>query len=348
VPTPAPRGKIIRRVLALVIAGLALYFVFPAFLRVLSAWPHLAALEPWWFVGCLIAEISSFFCGMMLLRLLLRTTEWFAIITAGLTGNAVTNTLPGGDALGASIQFQMLSRSGIDTVQTASGLAASSIIGVAALFSLPIFALPVLFGGVAVSSGLEHAAELGLGGFVLITTLGVLFLATDPTLRFVGRVVQWLINRVPRRPATHNLPDRLIAERDLVREDLGRNWWKAVLLVAGRIGLDYGSLLMALRAVGARPNPSLVLLAYAATTVIALIPLTPGGLGIVEASLSGLLVLANIPSSNAIVATLAFRLGSFWLPNVAGLVAYVLYRRRFGALGAGNSKTPGSTNSPST
>ena len=103
-------------------------------------------------------------------------------------------------------------------------------------------------------------------------------------------------------------------------------------LVAGRIGLDYMSLLAALHATGARPNPSLVLLAYAATAVIALIPITPGGIGIVEASLSGLLVLANVPSSSAVLATLVFRLGSYWLPTIAGGVCYILFRRRYGSM----------------
>jgi uncharacterized membrane protein YbhN (UPF0104 family) len=149
----------------------------------------------------------------------------------------------------------------------------------------------------------------------------------------VGRAWQWILDRFPRtKGKSKDLGVRLVAERDKVREDLGKNWWKAVLLVAGRIGLDYSSLLAVLRATGARPNPSLVLLAYSATAVLALLPLTPGGLGIVEASLSGLLVLANVPSANAVVATLGFRLGSYWLPTIAGAISYALYRQRYGPL----------------
>lgn len=270
---------------------------------------------------------------MGLLRLVLRTKSWFAVVTAGLAGNAVTNTLPGGDAVGASVQYRMLAGSGIDTVQAASGLAVSSIIGVAGLFFLPIFALPVIIGGTSVSAGLVHAGELGVIGFVLIVVLGVVFLTTDKTLLVIGRVLQWFLNKMPRhRKGATELGTRLVNERDQVRSDLGKNWWKALLLVAGRIGLDYASLLAVLRATGTQPNPSLVLLAYAATAVLALLPITPGGLGIVEASLSGLLVLAHIPSANAVVATLAFRLGTYWLPTMAGGVCYVLYRRRYGAL----------------
>jgi uncharacterized protein (TIRG00374 family) len=307
--------------------------LLPALVHVIASWPRLFTLDPWWLLIALLSEIASFVCAMGLLRLVLRTKSWFAVVTAGLAGNAVTNTLPGGDAVGASVQYRMLAGSGIDTVQAAGGLAVSSIIGVAGLFFLPIFALPVIVGGESVSAGLVHAGELGVIGFVLIVALGVVFLTTDKTLLIIGRVLQWFLTKMPRhRKGSTDLGARLVNERDQVRSDLGKNWWKALLLIAGRIGLDYASLLAVLRATGTRPNPSLVLLAYAATAVLALLPITPGGLGIVEASLSGLLVLAHVPSANAVVATLAFRLGSYWLPTMAGGVCYVLYRRRYGAL----------------
>ena len=75
-----------------------------------------------------------------------------------------------------------------------------------------------------------------------------------------------------------------------------------------------------------------MLLAYAATGVIALLPITPGGLGVVEASLSGMLVLAGVGVSSAYVATLAYRLASYWLPLLAGSIAYPMFRRRYGAV----------------
>jgi hypothetical protein len=273
---------------------------------------------------------------MALLRLVLRTKNWFAVVTAFLAGNSVTNTLPGGDAVGASVQYRMLAGTGIDTVQAAGGLAVSSIIGVGALFALPIFALPIIVGGATVSAGLVHAGELGAVGFALIVGLGVVVLRSDKALLALAKAINWVFSKIPgmkdRRQNASELGARLINERNQVRVDLGKNWWKAILLVAGRIGFDYGSLLAILRATGTRPNPSLVLLAYAATAVLALLPITPGGLGLVEASLSGLLVLADVPSANAVVATLAFRVGSYWIPTIAGGVCYWLYRRRYGPL----------------
>ena len=91
-----------------------------------------------------------------------------------------------------------------------------------------------------------------------------------------------------------------------------------MLLSAGRLALDYLCLLASLRATGSHPRPSLVLVAYAVAGIIGMIPITPGGLGIVEASLTGLLVLAGVSSGDAVLATLTYRLASYWVPHRGG------------------------------
>ncbi len=72
-----------------------------------------------------------------------------------------------------------------------------------------------------------------------------------------------------------------------------------------------------------------MLVAYAVAGVVGLPPITPGGLGVVEASLSGLLVVAVVGPGDGLLATLAYRLTSYWLPLLAGPAAYVLFRRRY-------------------
>ena len=147
-------------------------------------------------------------------------------------------------------------------------------------------------------------------------------------------------NRPPGHlPKITGLDRRLLSQRNDIRSTLGRNCRQAVLLSVGRLGFDFLSLLAALRATGGHPRPSLVLLAYAAAAIVALVPLTPGGLGIVEASRAGLLVLAGVAGGQAVVATSAYRLGSYWLPVVAGGIAYVLFRRRYPSHGVGRSET---------
>jgi uncharacterized protein (TIRG00374 family) len=323
--------SMVTRVVALVITGVALYVVFPSLSRVIGALPQLSRLSPGWLAGALVAEVAAFTCNFDLQRLVLRTRGWFAVVAAGLVGNAVTAVLPGGDAAGAGVQFTMLARAGINADTAAGGLTVASLLGIGGLLALPIFALPAIVGGVPVRPGLLHAALLGLAGFVLFVAGGIVVLATDKPLAIVGRVLQWLWNKSwGRHKKTVGLDRRLLDQRDQIRSVLGRDWCRAVLLVGGRLGFDYLCLLCALRATGSVPNPSLVLLAYAAAQIIALIPITPGGLGIVEASLSGLLVLAGVGGGNAVVATLAYRLASYWLPLLAGVIAYPLYRRRYG------------------
>ena len=79
-------------------------------------------------------------------------------------------------------------------------------------------------------------------------------------------------------------------------EELG-DWaesFDALLATAGR---DRAAAV--LQALSVKPDPSLVLLAYAAAALLALIPLTPGGLGFVEAGLTGLLVVAGVDAGEA-------------------------------------------------
>ena len=329
---PLTPKTVIKRALVVAVAGLAIYLVLPRLASVLGSWPRLSTLSPIWFSVAIAAELASFTCNFALQRLALRTKGWFAVVTAGLAGNAITDSLPGGDAAGAAAQFSMLTTAGFDTDTAVGGLTAFSLLGVGGLLALPIFALPTILAGAAVSPGLTHTALLGIAGFVLFAIFGAVLLYTDWPLTAAGRAAQGLRNWVTRgrRPPMTGLDQRLLTERDTIRTVLGEKWWQAALLTAGRLGFDYGCLLAALRATGAGPRPSLVLLAYSAAGIIALLPLTPGGLGIVEASLSGLLILAGVHAGDAFLATLAYRIASYWLPLLAGPPAYLLFRHRYG------------------
>jgi uncharacterized protein (TIRG00374 family) len=328
---PMTRKGVAKRALVVPVAGVAIYLVAPKLTSVLGSWPRLSTLSPVWFTAALAAELASFTCNFALQRLALQTSGWFAVVTAGLAGNAVSDSLPGGAAAGAAVQFGMLTTAGFDTGTAVAGLTAFSLLGVGALLALPVFALPAILAGVPASPGLVHTALLGIAAFALFSVFGGLILYADWPLAAAGRAAQRLRNWLTRgrRPPVTGWDKLLLAQRDAIRAVLGKKWWQAVLLTAGRLGFDYGCLLAALRATGANPQPSLVLLAYAAAEIVALIPLTPGGLGIVEASLSGLLVLAGVPAGYALLATLAYRIASYWLPLLTGPPAYLLFRRRY-------------------
>jgi uncharacterized protein (TIRG00374 family) len=122
--------------------------------------------------------------------------------------------------------------------------------------------------------------------------------------------------------------DLLDRRLELIRS-LGPRWHTALGASVLNWGLDYLVLVAALQFLGADPRFSVVLLAYGAAAVLAMIPLTPGGVGFVEAGLTSLLVVAGVPARDALLATLAYRITSFWLPLPVGLGAWVLFRRRY-------------------
>ena len=327
---PLPWKTVATRAAVVLVAGITIYLVFPAITEVLASWPRLSTLDPRWFALAIAAEIAHFICTFALQRLALRTRAWLPVTTSLLAGNAITLIMPGGAAVGAAVQFRMLATSGLDTSSTVGGLASFSLLGVGGLLALPVFALPIVLFGAPVNRGLVNAALLGAAAFVVFAALGAVLLAYDAPLRWAGRVAQRARNwALRKRPPLTGLDGTLLAQRNEIRAVLGKQWWQALLLSAGRLAFDYLCLLAALRATGSRPRPSVILVAYAVAGIIGMIPLTPGGLGLVEASLTGLLVLAQVDSSQAVLATLTYRLASYWAPLLAGPIAYGVFWLRY-------------------
>ena len=327
---PFPWKTVVKRGVVIGLAGFVIYLVFPKVTEVFASWPRLSTLQPAWFAVAVGAEAIHFMCTFALQRIALRTKAWFPVITSQLAGNSISLIMPGGAAAGAAVQFRMLATSGQSGGGVVGGLAAFSLLGVGGLLALPVFVLPVILIGSPINRGLYNAAILGSIGFVAFAGFTAVVLATNAPLRWTGLLVQRIRNAVlRRRPPLTDLDQKLLKERELIRSVLGKQWLEAVLLSAGRLGFDFLCLLASVRATGSHPRPSLVLVAYAVSGIIGLIPITPGGLGIVEASLTGLLVLAGTSSGDAFLATLTYRLASYWVPMLAGPIAYGAFRFRY-------------------
>jgi len=328
-PPPSVRRRMFWRIVSLVLAAFFLYLLAPSLLRVFGSVQDLRRVNPLWFPLILGLQAASFVCIWYLLRIVLHTRKWFVVATSQLAGNAFSRLVPAGAAAGVAMQYRMLADAGISTARAASSLTAVSLLTLAVVLSLPILAIPAMIGG-SVSSGLVRAALLGGVVFVVMAGLGAALLFSDQVLTKVGLAAQWVVNLVRRHHHdTHDLPQRLINERNLVRQAMQSQWWQALLASVGRSMFDFASLLAALLAVGADPNPALVLLAFVASQVLAMVPLTPGGLGFVEAGLTATLTVAGVPASLAVVATLAYRLASYWIPMLVGMVAFGMFRYRY-------------------
>jgi uncharacterized protein (TIRG00374 family) len=323
--------RIATRVVLLLLTAVSLYLLFPSLVAVFGSWQDLLELAPQWFAIALGFEAASFVAIWALQRIALRTPSWFAVGTSQLASNALGRIVPGGVAAASALQYRMLVRAGVPPGRVGSALAATSGLLFAGLVVLPLLAIPAVLAGTPIEHRLLHALWLGGAVFVLMAIAGSIGLGFNRPLVLVGRAAEWLLRLVRRPRSGPPLSDVLLAERNQIRRTLGERWKMAVTASVGKSLFDYLALVACLYAVQAKPDPALVLLAYVAGSFLGMIPLTPGGLGFVEAGLTGTLVLAGVDAASAATATLAYRLASFWLPLPGGALAYWLFGRRLKA-----------------
>jgi uncharacterized protein (TIRG00374 family) len=292
---------------------------------VLGSWRDITRFSPGALLGMAGLQAASLVCLWALQHVALRARRWRPVITSQLAGNALAKVAPGGGALGAALQYRMLVQAGLPPSATVAALTAVNLLVFAVVLALPVLAIPALARG-GVDRTLLETAAIGLGVFAVASALGALLLSTDRPLAWIGRLVQRVRNRVRRgAEPLHRLPDRLLRERDRILTTLGPRWKRALLATVGRWTFDYLTLLAALAAIGSHPRPGLVLLAFCGAQILAQIPVTPGGLGFVEAGLTAMLALAGVSAGDAVLATFAYRLFSYWLPLPLGLAALALH-----------------------
>jgi hypothetical protein len=126
------------------------------------------------------------------------------------------------------------------------------------------------------------------------------FVEEDTAARFIRQMVGRL--------------EALLAEPALVRRSL--------LWATANWALDLASLWVFLRAFGATVSPVNLLVAFGLANVLAAVPITPGGLGVVEPVLISSLVGFGLDRGTAAVAVITYRVAAFWLPIPLGALAY--------------------------
>jgi len=295
---------------------------------VLGSWRDITRFSPGSLVGMAALQVCALACLWALQYVALQARRWLPVITSQLAGNALAKVAPGGGAMGSALQYRMLVQAGLPPAATVSALTAVNLLVFGVVLALPVLAIPALLRG-AVDRTLLETAVIGLVIFFVASAVGAVLLSTDGPLAWVGRVIQRGRNRLRRgAEPLHRLPERLLRERDRILATLGPRWKRALAATVGRWTFDYLTLLAALAAIGSHPRPALVLLAFCGAQVLAQIPVTPGGLGFVEAGLTAMLALAGVNAGDAVLATFAYRLFSYWMPLPLGLAAYALHARR--------------------
>jgi len=314
----------------LVVTAISLYLLAPSIGEVFSAWDRLGDFNPISLPIVLVLETLSFACVWLLQAIALRTDRYDTVVLSQLAGNAFSRATPGGGATGTALQARMLADAGFDLTTAATAVTVQSLLVTAALVALPVVVIPGVITGTELPGSLLQAAWVGAAVFVVLAVIGTLLLATRQPVCLLGGFVERVVNVFRRkRPKITGLGERLLTERDEIRARMGSRWIEAVGAAVGRWGFEYLVLLLALYAINAKPNPWSVLLAFVAASVLSMIPITPGGLGFVEAGLTATLVTAGIGADAAVAATLLFRLVSFWLPLPIGAAAGWWFRRRY-------------------
>jgi uncharacterized protein (TIRG00374 family) len=317
-----------RNVLWLAITLVSLYLVLPSLVDTFSSWRQITRFSTTSLIAMFALQVGVCACLWDLQRVALRGARWRPVIAAQLASNALSNIAPGGGPVGAALQYRIFVAAGLEGPTVVSALTAVNLLVFAVVLGLPILAIPAVLRG-AVNRNLLEAAGAGVVAFAVIVGVGALLMRTDRPLAWVGGVAQAVRNRIRRHAAPlTDLPETLLMERDRITTVLGPRWKHALAAAVGRWLLDFMTLQVALAAIGSHPRPSLALMAFCGAKALGNIPATPGGLGFVEAGMTALLTLAGVNPGDAVVATFAYRLFSYWLPLPFGLLGMSLAPRR--------------------
>jgi uncharacterized protein (TIRG00374 family) len=308
--------RMARRSVPWIIGGGVVYLLAPSVLAVLAASDRLVEIDWYWMAALLVCQGAVLYLTWVLQRLLIQDRRegrppLALIASTQLVGNAVATVAPFGGAAGTAAQVRALARRGVDPRRATAGIVAFSLLQVASIGALALVGPVMVILGVAVPATLGRTALLGCAALGLITALLLVALRTDRAADWVGIAIGFVLRRDPKRIVVMLRRER----RHLRRAMAGPGRAPKVLGVAlARSIADYACLLAAVAAVSPTPRPAFVLLAFVAAAVLRLIPLTPGGLGPVEAALIPLLAAASTTRSGAVLATLAYRMASLWIP----------------------------------
>ena len=254
-----------------------------------------------------------------------------AVLTGSTT--AVSNSLPAGSALGVGLTYTMLSSWGFSKSRSTLSVLVTGIWNNFVKLGMPIVALALLALEGESGDGRTVAAMGGLIGLAGAVAVFALILRSEDFARragLVGERAMSSLRRVVRRGPVHGWDHAVTRFRNRVI-GLVRHRWRALTLstLVGHLSL-YAVLLVSLRAVGV-PQDEVswveVLAAFAFARLLTAIPLTPGGVGIVELALITALADAGGDDARVVAAVLIYRLLTYVAPIVFGAGTYLYWRR---------------------
>jgi uncharacterized protein (TIRG00374 family) len=317
----------VRRVGAVLITLAVIdYLVLPQIAGTRKDFHLLDEIRPWWVVLGVGLEALSLVCYSLLTQSLLPkrrpTFPW--LIRSDLTALGLSHVLPGGSASSSAVRFRLLHEGGAAPGDTAVALAVEAIGSTMALVA--VFWVALLVSIPVVGFNTLYLVSAGIGA-VLVAGVVVGFVQLShheaPGAELLGRLTPHLPRRVrPRveravRSGSLHLA-QLLANRSGLR--------RSALCAVGNWAFDAASLWVFLAAYGHRMNPGKLLVAYGLANLVATLPISPGGLGIVEGILIPSLVGFGAPSAIAVLGVISWRLFEFWAPIPVAGITYLSLR----------------------
>jgi putative heme transporter len=247
---------------------------------------------------------------------------------------AVANTVPAGGALALGVSYRFYGSWGFSRPAITRNVLLTGAWNLLCKLGLPLVVLVVVVATGQANKGVIAAALLGLVVLLLALGVGGTALASEPFARRIGAVVGAAVTRVrgwvhrstPGGGAAVAVRFRLDTLR-LLRRRAGRLTTSMVLYHAS----VFAVLLLSLRGVGVGAGQVSLIDAMAAFSLARLasaVPVTPGGIGLVDVGLAGSLIAAGGPHTGVVAGVLVFRTLSFFPPLPLGLITYVVWRKK--------------------
>jgi uncharacterized protein (TIRG00374 family) len=316
--------RIARFAFGLAAAAAAIWAVTGKTDELRGATTYLENLHWAWVVVAVAAEVVSYLAYASLQRRLLAAGK-VRVPMAPLTGitvaaSAIQNSFPGGIVFSAAYLFRQYRRFGADDVLAGWTLIAVNVVSFITLSTLAAVGLALALGA---GSALD-LVEVILGIVVVAALLVLVWVERARLLPHMARAVR-LSQRVIHRPSPSLTPHQVIAGW-LTRVGMvspGKSDWAwATGMSFSNWVADCCCLVLSFLAVGAGLPWRGFLLAYGAGQLATILPVTPGGLGVVEGSLTIALVTFGGVQDSTVAAVLLYRLISFWLVLPVGWVSW--------------------------
>jgi putative heme transporter len=306
--------RFVRYAIALAAIGAGAYVVSGKTDELQGATSYLAHLRWGWVAVAAGAEVSSYLAYASLQRRLLLAGKvrvpMIPMTGISLAGSAIQNTLPGGVVFFAAYVFRQYRRFGADDVLAGWTLIAFNVVSFVALACIAAVGLAL-----ALSTGSANDLVEAILGIAIVALLVVIAWAERVRLLPHATRAVRLSQRMLRHPSPSLSPQEVIKgwlDRVGAISPSKADWARAATMSFSNWIADLGCLTFAFFAVGAGVPWKGLLLAYGAGQLAANLPITPGGLGVVEGSLTVALVTFGGGQDSTVAAVLLYRLISYW------------------------------------